>query len=173
MAFPLMIMAQTRIGVVNSAEVFNAMPDKVKAEQELQQTSATIKAEVEHMQDEFNTKFADYQEIAADSTIPATIRERRIQELHNLDSEIQSFISRENQNIEQTRNELMEPILAKIQAAIEQVSEEEGMAIVFDTAKVAVAYTGPYTEDITPMVKARLGLPRNTPSGRHDTFALS
>ncbi len=158
LALPLMVMAQTKIGVVNSTEVFNAMPEKVKAEQELQQASAKIKAETEHMQTEFNNKFADYQDLASDATTPATIKERRIQELHNLDGEIQTFITRENQLMEQMRNDLMEPILKKIQAAIEQVGEEEGMAIVLDTAKTPVAYTGPYTEDITPKVMARLGL---------------
>lgn len=155
---PMLVMAQVKLGVVNSADVFNAMPDKVKAEQLLQQRSDKVQAENTRIQDDFNKKFADYQEIASDPTTPETIKERRIQELQKLDNDIQAFLAKEKELQDAYRNELMNPILAKIQAAIEAVGEEEGMAIVFDTAKTPVAYTGPYTEDITPKVKARLGL---------------
>lgn len=157
-ALPMMVMAQVKLGVVNSAELFNAMPDRVQAEKMLQQRSEQSRQETTLLQDEFNKKFADYQEIASDVKTPEAIKERRIQELQKLDSEIQAFRHKELEAIEAQRNELMQPILDKIQKAIEAVGEEEGMSIVFDTAKTPVAYTGPYTEDITPKVKARLGL---------------
>lgn len=157
-ALPLVAMAQVKLGVVNSADVFNAMPEKAKAEQLLQQRSDKVKAESTRIQEEFNNKFADYQEIASDAATPETIKERRIQELQKLDNEIQEFLAKEKAQHEAFRDELMKPILDKIQETIEDIGEEEGMAIVFDTAKTPVAYTGPYTEDITPKVKARLGL---------------
>lgn len=157
-ALPIMVMAQVKLGVVNSAEVFNIMPEKVAAEKLLQERSAKVKAENDLIQDEFNKKFADYQDIASDATTPETIKERRIQELQKLDNEIQAFQAKEKALLYAYRDELMNPILDKIQKAIEAIGEEEGMSIVFDTAKTPVAYTGPYTEDITPKVKARLGL---------------
>lgn len=157
-ALPMLVMAQVKLGVVNSAEVFNIMPEKVAAEKLLQERSGKVKAENDRIQDEFNKKFADYQDIASDATTPETIKERRIQELQKLDNEIQAFQAKEKALLDAYRDELMNPILDKIQKAIEAIGEEEGMAIVFDTAKTPVAYTGPYTEDITPKVKARLGL---------------
>lgn len=157
-ALPMLVMAQVKLGVVNSAEVFNIMPEKVAAEKLLQEHSGKVKAENDRIQDEFNKKFADYQDIASDATTPETIKERRIQELQKLDNEIQAFQAKEKALLDAYRDELMNPILDKIQKAIEAIGEEEGMAIVFDTAKTPVAYTGPYTEDITPKVKARLGL---------------
>lgn len=157
-AFPLIAMAQVKLGIVNSAEVFNAMPEKVKAEETLQQRINQSNHEIQVIQEDFNKKFADYQDISSDASTPESIKERRIQELQELDKKIMSFKQAENEAIEQMRSTLINPILDKVQKAIETVSEEEGMSIVFDTAKTPVAYTGPYTEDITPKVKARLGL---------------
>lgn len=155
-ALPLMAMAQVKIGVVNSVELFNAMPEKVSAEEMLKVRSDKSKQENDLLQADFNKKFADYQEVAADASTPESIKERRIRELQELDKQIREFQQAETVAIETYRNELMSPILTKIQQAIEAVGEEEGLSIVFDTAKTPVAYTGPYTEDITPKVKARL-----------------
>lgn len=155
-ALPLMAMAQVKIGVVNSVELFNAMPEKVSAEEMLKVRSDKSKQENDLLQADFNKKFADYQEVASDASTPESIKERRIRELQELDKQIREFQQAETVAIETYRNELMSPILTKIQQAIEAVGEEEGLSIVFDTAKTPVAYTGPYTEDITPKVKARL-----------------
>lgn len=158
MALPLVMAAQVKLGIVNSQEIFKALPEKVAAENVLQQMSDKYKAEDARIQEDFNKKFAEYQELASDANTPETIKERRIQELQQLDKGIQNYHQEVSQLLDQAREEAMKPILDKIQQAIEAVGEEEGMAIVFDTAKTPVAYVGPYTEDITPKVKARLGL---------------
>lgn len=158
MALPLVMAAQVKLGIVNSQEIFNALPEKVAAENVLQQMSDKYKAENDRIQDDFNKKFAEYQELASDASTPETIKERRIQELQQLDKGIQNYQQEVAQLLDKARDEAMKPILDKIQQAIEAVGEEEGMSIVFDTAKTPVAYAGPYTEDITPKVKARLGL---------------
>lgn len=155
---PLTLAAQIKIAVVNSLEVFNAMPEKIEAEKSLQNHSKQLQQEYLKLQDEFNKKFADYQAVANDKDIAETIRERRLQELNTEDKKIQDFQKSATAEIDKERARLMEPINEKIQTAIESVGETEGCAIVFDTAKTPVAYTGPYTEDITPKVKAHLGL---------------
>ena len=155
-ALPLLAAAQAKIGVVNSVEIFNTMPEKVAADTLMKHRSSKSKAELDRIQNEFNNKFADYQEVASDAATPEAIKERRIQELHTLDKDIQAFQQSEQKALDDYRAQLVNPILDRIQKAIEEVSEEMSLDIVFDTAKTPVAYTGPYTEDITPRVKARL-----------------
>lgn len=158
LALPMVVSAQVRLGIVNSQDIFNSMPEKATAEAQLHETSEKYKAEYDAIVKEFNQKYADYQELASDPTTPLEIKERRVRELQEGNTKMQNFQQQIAAAIEAQRNELMKPILDKIQQTIEDVSEEEAMAIVFDVAKTPVAYTGSYTEDITPKVKERLGL---------------
>ena len=78
---PLMLMAQSKIAVVNSQELFNLLPEKATAEAQLKALSDKYHAEYELLRGEFDKKYADYQTVAADASMPETIKDRRIQEL--------------------------------------------------------------------------------------------
>lgn len=155
---PLMLMAQARIGIVNSQQLFDLMPEKAAAEAQLKAMSDRFHAEYELMQAEFDKKYADYQTVAADPSTPETIRERRVHELQESDKKMREFEHRAADDLAKRRVALTQPITDRIQAAIRTVAEQGAMDIVFDTAVTPVAYTGPNTIDIMPMVKSYLGL---------------
>ena len=155
---PLMLMAQARIGIVNSQQLFDLMPEKAAAEAQLKSMSNRYHAEYEEMQAAFDKKFADYQTVAADASMPEAIKERRVQELQESDKKIREFQRRAAADIDTRRAALTKPITDRIQAAIRTVGEQGGFDVIFDTAVTPVAYTGPNTVDIAPMVKAILGL---------------
>ena len=155
---PLMLMAQARIGIVNSQEIFGLMPEKQAAEAQLKTLSDRYHAEYTLLQSEFDKKYADYQTVAADASMPETIKERRVQELQESDKKMREFERRAADDIAARREALTKPITDKIQAAIRQVGEQGAFDLVLDTAVTPVAYTGPATIDITPMVKTLLGL---------------
>ena len=155
---PLMLLAQARIGIVNSQQIFDLMPEKTAAEAQLKALSDRYHAEYELLQGEFDKKYADYQTIAADPTTPETIRERRVRELQESDKKLREFEKLVADDLAKRREVLTRPIADKVQAAIRTVGEQGAFDVVFDTAVTPVAYTGPATVDITPMVKAVLGL---------------
>ena len=155
---PLVMMAQARIGIVNSQQLFDLLPEKVAAEATLKTLSDKYHAEYELLQDEFDKKYADYQTVAADATMPETIKERRVHELQESDKKMREFERRAADDIAAQRVALTKPITDKIQAAIRTAGEQGAFDVVFDTAVTPVAYTGPATIDITPMVKALLGI---------------
>ena len=155
---PLMLMAQARIGIVNSKQLFDLMPEKATAEAQLKALSDKYHAEYELLQAEFDKKYADYQTVAADASYPATIKERRVQELQESDKKMREFEKRAADDIAALRESLTKPLTERVQAAIRQAGEQGALDVVFDTAVTPVAYTGPNTIDITPMVKAILGL---------------
>ena len=155
---PLMLMAQAKIAVVNSQELFNLLPEKATAEAQLKALSEKYHAEYELMRGEFDKKYADYQTVAADASMPETIKDRRIQELQESDKKMRDFERRAADDIAAQREALTKPISDKIQAAIRTAGERGGYDLVLDTAVTPVAYTGPNTTDITPMVKTLLGL---------------
>ena len=155
---PLMLLAQVRIGIVNSKQLFDLMPEKAAAEAQLKVISDRYHAEHNMLQDEFDKKYADYQTIAADASVPETIKERRIQELQEGDKKLREFEQRAADDLAARREALTRPITDKVQDAINTVGRQGAFDLVLDTAVTPVAYTGPATIDITPMVKAILGL---------------
>ena len=155
---PLMLMAQARIGIVNSQQLFDLMPEKAAAEAQLRTVSERYHAEHQRLQDEFDKKYADYQAIAADATVPETIKERRVQELQEGDKKLREFERTVADDLSARRETLTRPITDKVQQAIRTVGEQGAFDVVFDTAVTPVAYTGPATVDLTPIVKALLGL---------------
>ena len=155
---PLMLMAQAKIAVVNSQDLFNLMPEKAAAEAQLKALSEKYHAEYELLRGEFDKKYADYQTVAADASMPETIKDRRIQELQESDKKMRDFERRAADDIAAQREALTKPITDKIQAAIRTAGERGGYDLVLDTAVTPVAYSGPNTIDITTTVKSILGL---------------
>lgn len=155
---PLMLMAQAKIGIVNSQQIFDLMPEKAAAEAQLKTLSEQYHAEYVLLQNEFDKKYADYQTVAADPSMPETIKERRVHELQESDKKMREFEHRVADDIAAQREALTKPITDKIQGAIRKAGEQGGFDLVLDTAVTPVAYAGSNTVDITAMVKAILGL---------------
>ena len=155
---PLVLMAQARIGVVNSQQLFDLMPEKAVAEAQLKALSDKYHAEYALLQAEFDKKYADYQTVAADPSFPETIRERRVNELQESDKKMREFERQAAADIAARRTALTKPITDRIQAAIRTAGEQAALDLVLDTAVTPVAYTGPNTIDLMPMVMVLLGL---------------
>ncbi len=155
---PLLLAAQARIGIVNSQQLFDLMPEKTAAEAQLKALSDRYHAEYELLKEEFDKKYADFQSIASDPTVPEAIRERRVQELQENDKKMREFEQRVASDIAARREALTRPITDRIQAAIRTAGEQGALDVVLDTAVTPVAYAGPATVDLTPVVKALLGL---------------
>ena len=155
---PLMLMAQAKIAVVNSQDLFNLMPEKSAAEAQLKALSEKYHAEYELLRGEFDKKYADYQTVAADASMPETIKDRRIKELQESDKKMRDFERRAADDIAAQREALTRPITDKIQAAIRTAGERGGYDLVLDTSVTPVAYAGSNTIDITTTVKSILGL---------------
>ena len=56
------------------------------------------------------------------------------------------------------RNEMLKPIVARAQTAIDEVAKENGYVMVFDTSIFGAIMYAKDTEDIMPLVKAKLGI---------------
>ena len=156
-AFPMCIAAQTlKFGTVNSQEIFNLMPDKAAAESTLQSVSEKYQTEFNNLQQEFEKKFKEYQEL--DPSTPQSIKDRRAQELQENQQKIQNFQQMAAQDLQKQQETLLAPITDKIQKAIQAVGAEGGYTFIYDLSIPAVVYTGAGAEDVTPQVKAKLGI---------------
>lgn len=157
LALPMCISAQTlKFGTVNSEKIFQLMPEKATAEASLTEVSKKYEAEFKKLQDDFTQKYSEFQSLEA--TTPKTIRDRRMQELQENQEKIRSFQEMASQDMEKQQQELMAPIMNKINEAIRAVGQEGGFTMIYDMAVPSVIYAGPTSEDVTPLVKAKLGI---------------
>ncbi len=155
---PMSLMAQTtfKFGTVNSAEIIAAMPERAAAEQQLQDLSKKYEDEFVKVQEEFQNKYKELQ--ALGDTVPETIRMRRLQEVQESQQRIESFRTMAQEDIAKKQEELFIPIQQKLMDAIKAVGEEGKFTYIFDLTYPVVLYQGIGNEDITPLVKAKLGI---------------
>lgn len=156
-AFPMCIAAQTlKFGTVNSQEIFNLMPEKATAESTLQSVSEKYQTEFTNLQQEFEKKYKEFQEL--DPSTPQSIKDRRAQELQENNQKIQNFQQMAAQDMQKQQETLLAPITDKIQKAIQAVGAEGGYTFIYDLSIPCVVYTGTGAEDVTAKVKAKLGI---------------
>lgn len=106
------------------------------------------------MQEDLQTKFAEYQ--AKSETWPAAIREQKERELQGLDQGLQEFGSTVQNELAATEQELLMPMIERVQAAINAVGAENGFTYIFDSSTGATVYNG--GEDVSELVKVKLGM---------------
>ena len=70
-------------------------------------------------------KFGEYQALAADT--PESIKERRMQEIQELDQKMQQFRATVSQDLSRQQETLMAPIQEKVRQAINTVGKENSM----------------------------------------------
>lgn len=146
--------AQSRIGTVDKTAVLRALPEYVKAQQELQKASDAYQKEYAAMQADFNTRYADYQSLQGD--IPAAIRERRIKELQQADVELKNFRAAADADLKARRDALQAPLMQTVDSAVAAVAAEQGLELVLDVSVTPVAYAAATVVDITAAVNERL-----------------
>ncbi len=161
LAAPLCLSAQNKIGSVNSQEIFLLMPEIKQAQTTLEAVSKQYDEEFQNLQNEFNKKLQEYQALAQDT--PESIRQRREQDLQELDTKIRNFQEAAGRDMSNQQEQLMVPIREKVMSAIKSVGDENGFSYIFDLASPSIVYTGKDAIDVTPLVKQKLNL-KDTPA---------
>ncbi len=147
--------AQAKIGHINSQEILSMLPERTSAEQQAQ-------AFVQQKQNLLQGMYSEYESLVNKlQTLPETATQTERTSLQNQLVEVQERIQNAEQTaqqeIAQNEQELLRPMLTKVQEAIDAVAKANGFAYVFDTGAGVVVYAGG-GEDISPLVKAHLGL---------------
>ncbi len=151
------VFAQTlRFGHINSAELLMAMPERDSAQKEIEAYATTLENQLEIMQVEYNKKVQDYMQ--NQGTFTAVIRQTRERELQEIQARIQEFQVGAQESLQQKEAQLIQPILAKAEAAIREVAKEQNLIYVFDVSSRVVLYHSTASENILPLVKTRLGI---------------
>lgn len=143
-----------KIGYVDSQTIIDMMPESAKIKQDLQAYYNELQAELQAMATEYQNKMRDYE--ANSATMSNILRQSKEKEIVDLQGRIQDFQANAENDLAEKQEELSKPMLDKIKAAIDDVVKAKGLAYVFE--KTVVLSIGDSAIDITPDVKAKLGL---------------
>jgi outer membrane protein len=129
--------AQTKIGYIDAETVLYLMPEAAKIDSlvQLYQRDTVGK--------EFNSLMATYQfkdSIYRDSLrVPATVREQTGKELAQLTQTLQNWQQIAQEATQNKQNQLLAPVMRKIQDAIQAVAKEKGYTYVLSRESIIVA----------------------------------
>jgi len=156
-ALPMTAAAQ-KFGTVQLDAVFTAMPESTEMQNTLSEASKKYEAEFQKLQEEVNKLVADFQNIQNDTATPDAIKERRMQEIQDKHNKVEQFRQTATQDLQRQQEQLMAPIQTKINEAVKAVGTEGGYTFIFPQEPALILYQGSTVTDVTPAVKAKLGL---------------
>lgn len=156
-AIPAVLCAQTvKFGTVDVESIIPAMPEYAQANAQIEQASKKFESEYQTLQEEMNKKMAEFQQLNNDANTPQSIKDRRIQEIQEMDERAQQFLATARQDIQRQNTQLMQPIQEKMMNAIKAVGAENGFTMIFPLG--SALYESSDVIDCTPLVKTKLGI---------------
>lgn len=151
--------AQTppKYGHMNLGNLLESMPETKKANDALKVFTDSLTSLDEKMTKAFQEAYAKLeQEYNAGGLTPVQTQQRQA-ELQKQQEEIQKFEQQAQQLVAAKREELLRPILTKVNDAVKAVAGEIGYLMIFDTSSGAMLFASE-TDDVSALVKKKLGL---------------
>lgn len=149
--------SQQIFGHVNSQDILAIMPEASTAQLALQEELVGLQEQGQIMMQEFEAQQKEFQ--INQESMNEAVRNDKLKSLENLQERIVLFEQSAEQSIQMKQAELFEPILTKIQNAIDEVAKEKGYAYVFDIIGLqgGIVYKDD-SFDVTELVKSKLNL---------------
>jgi len=156
MLLPMAAMAQAKFGHVNTQEIIQVMPEYTTAKNEIETLAKQYEADLQSMQQEFQKKYEDYQKNGA--TLPDNIKQRREQELQDMDAKIRQSYQDNQQELAKAQQDKMQAITTKVLGAIKEIGQAGGYVYIMEMGAGIPYISTTLSDDVTAQVKAKLGL---------------
>ena len=157
LVLPCTVFAQSlKIGLVNVDEIVQKMPEYTDAQNKYVETSKRYEDELAKLQEELKRRYDDIQNMP-DTELEA-IKERKVREFQEYQVKIQQFTQTAEQEMNKVQADLMAPIEKKVQDAIRSVGQEGNFSLIQPNISSFILYYADPVVDITPEVKAKLGV---------------
>lgn len=150
-----------KTGYVNMNDLLLLMPERKKAENDIQEYAKQLDNQLKTISAEYEAKVGDYQK--QEPLMSDIVKSDKQKELADLEERIRNFQQKAQEDLQKKQSELLEPMMKKAKKAIEEVSKENGYKQVFDTSSGIVIYNDP-ADDIISLVKKKIGVGVDAPA---------
>lgn len=145
-----------KLGHVNYQKIIQSLPGYKSAELKLQEFSKQLQDTYVQMQEEYQKKVQEYT-TQEKSMLPA-IKEVKQKEIVDLEKRMQQLEQNSQQQLVEKQQELLAPLEEKVITAVKDIAKEKGYTYVFDTSPGTSVLYSPETDDITGLLKTKLGV---------------
>ncbi|MFN6943368.1 MAG: OmpH family outer membrane protein [Cytophagaceae bacterium] len=149
-----------KIGYTSLEYIFEKMPESENIKKELQVYENKLQDQLKSMYSEFEKKLEQYQSGA--NTMAESVKATKEKELQQLQMSIREFEQKAQQDLQKKHAQLTDPVLDRIQEAINTVGEENGYTFIL-SGEGSVLYAKNKEDDISELVLKKLSQTASAP----------
>lgn len=149
-----------KIGYANIEVILALMPESKSMQQTLQVYEKSLGEKIQMKQQFYQQRAQEYLELQRTTQDEARLKPLE-DELLNLEEQIRKESADAQIQLVKKRQDLLEPILQKLQQQIDALSESEGYSYILNTVDgsgVSIVLHGPKEHDLTEKLMTRLGI---------------
>lgn len=161
------VSAQQKIAYLDSRRILQEAPGAAEARTAIQTEMQSFQRRLTALQDSLGKVMQDYQQRSL--TLSPDARRTEEQRVAAKQRELEAQAEQLQLEANTKQNDLMQPVMDRVEAAIEAIRKEGGYAIIFDAASAAMV-SADTTLDLTTQVINRLkagGAQQNPPAARN------
>ncbi len=147
--------AQTKVGTIDADYILGNMPEMASVEQGLQTYSANLQSQMEESVKKYDSLISEYK--AKNESFSEEQLKTKQQEIITVENDLKTFKQKASMMLQMKKNELTQPLYAKIDAAMKQVIEAQKYTQILNASTNGLAYADPRF-DITDAVLSKLGI---------------
>ena len=151
--------AQTppKYGHMNLGNLLESMPETKAANDKLKVYADSLSAIDEKMTKTFQEAYKKLEEEYNAGLLTPVQAQTRQAEMQKQQEEIQKFEQQAQQAITSRREDLLKPILTKVETAVKAVATENSYLMIFDTSSGAFLFAAE-ADDVSALVRKKLGM---------------
>jgi len=147
-----------KYGHLNYGNLLSAMPAIKDADKQLEDFQKALVSKGEEMSAKLKEGYLAFLKDQQSKLVaPVKLQEKQAQ-LEAEQAAIQKYEETVREQIGNKREQLLKPILDRVNQTIKEVAKEKGYALVFDTSSFNVVLFAKESEDLFPLVKSKLGI---------------
>ena len=144
-----------KFGYVNSDAILASMPRVKQAEADLEALQKQLQKKGQSMVEQLQQDYVAIQQKIERGELSPKQQEEEVKKLEDRQSEIGKFEQEMISQVQNKRQELLNPILEEVNTAISDVGKEGGYQFIFDSSVLLFAED---SQDLTKDVLAKLGI---------------
>ncbi len=142
-----------KIAYANTAEILTGMPEMAAAEKEIQTMQQNLQGQGESLYKTLQSNIQVLQEKIGNGQLSPEQQQVEIDAIAKQENELKVFESKMAQALDQRRNQLLEPIYAKVNKTIAAVAKENGYAMILSHEAVLFSEDA---QNVTALIQAKL-----------------
>lgn len=154
-----------KYGHLNFGNLVALMPETKTADAEMKALRDSINAQADTLAKAFQAKYVAALQEVQSGTLSPLQQQQKQEELEREQQSLATYEQESGQKLQAKRAELLDPIIAKAEKAIQEVAKENGYVMIFDTSVMNAVLFAQDADDVMPLVKAKLGI-KDTEEGK-------